>query len=71
LISFFAIGLSLFEFDSFFKFKLNEVEEIKYKITLMRAYSASEALEEFYSKKGNYPQGDSLDEIEKQLQMRG
>lgn len=68
LISFLAIGLSLFEFDSFFKFKLKEVEEMKYKITLMRAYSASEALEEFYSKRGNYPEGDSLEEIEKQIQ---
>ena len=67
LISFLSIGLSLFEFDSFFKFKLKEAEEMKYKITLMRAYSASEALEEFYSKKGNYPEGDSLEEIEKQL----
>lgn len=54
-------------FFSFFKLKIEQAEEAKYKITTLRLYSAAGALENYEKIKGVYPVGDSASEIEKQL----
>ncbi|MFB3851928.1 MAG: hypothetical protein ACE14Q_08430 [Acidobacteriota bacterium] len=54
-------------FFTFFKFKIEQAEEAKYKITIMRLYSAAGALENYEKSKGVYPIGESAGELEKQL----
>lgn len=67
ILCFVAIIFQYCIFFSFLKLKIEQAEEAKYKITVVRLYSAAEALESYESKKGFYPSGDTLFEIEKQL----
>ncbi|MCX7830562.1 MAG: DMT family transporter [Acidobacteria bacterium] len=68
LISFVALALQMTLFYIFFRFKIEQAEEVKYKITVMRLYCAAEALENYEKEKGVYPEGLSSDEIEKALE---
>jgi len=67
ILCFLAIIFQYGLFFAFFKLKIEQAEESKCKMTVMRLYSAAEALENYESEKGVYPVGNSAAEIEKQL----
>lgn len=70
-ISLVAIFLQYSIFFTFFKYKIEQAEEVRYEITQMRLYSAAEALENYEKEMGVYPVGENAEEIEKQLNMNG
>lgn len=68
----FAILIAAFfmqygSFYYFFKFKIEQANDVKYSITIMRLYSAAEALENYEKLTECYPVGETAEEIEKEL----
>lgn len=63
----FGVFFQYGSFYYFFKYKIDQANDLKYSITIMRLYSAAEAMENYEKETGCYPVGETAAEIEKEL----